>query len=66
MSWQAVRVDTNTEAVEFVCDLLISVGADGVQIDEKMGYQSSLIMKKMINYLIFLQTFKRDFNHYQK
>lgn len=37
MSWQAVRVDTNTEAVEFVCDLLISVGADGVQIDEKNG-----------------------------
>ena len=37
MNWQAVRVDTNTEAVEFVCDLLISVGADGVQIDETNG-----------------------------
>ncbi|MGY3742217.1 50S ribosomal protein L11 methyltransferase [Leuconostoc inhae] len=37
MNWQAVRVDTNSEAVEVVCDLLISVGADGVQIDETNG-----------------------------
>lgn len=37
MNWQAVSISTNRDAVEVVCDLFMSVGAEGVQIDETNG-----------------------------
>ncbi|MEX0380803.1 50S ribosomal protein L11 methyltransferase [Leuconostoc sp. MS02] len=37
MNWQAVSISTNRDAVEVICDLFMSVGAEGVQIDETNG-----------------------------
>ena len=35
MNWQGITIGTNNEAVEAIADILISAGADGVQIEEK-------------------------------